>query len=81
MNMNNQTLNMRVQLKKDIFETLKFFTGIDADVYIASREDAIEHLYMFLSPYELNYLKSNNCNYSVTFELEKINIGAIQKVK
>jgi len=81
MNTNNQTLNMTVQLNKSQFDSLKFYTGINADRYIATKEDAIEYLSAFLSKYELDYLKSNNCNYSVTFELEKINKDMIQKVK
>lgn len=81
MNTNNQTLNMIVQLNKSQFDSLKFYTGINADRYIATKEDAIKYLSAFLSKYELDYLKSNNCNYSVTFELEEINKHMIQKVK
>lgn len=81
MNTNNQTLNMIVQLNKDQFNSLKFYTGINADIYVATREDVIKYLSAFLSKYELEYLMSNNCNYSVTFELEKLNNDMIQKVK
>ena len=70
MNMSENTLNMVVQLNKSQFDSLKFYTGINADKYIATKEDAIKYLSAFLSKYELDYLRSNNCNYSVTFELE-----------
>jgi len=68
--MKNNTLNMIVSLNKEQFDSLKFYTGINADRYVATREDAIKYLSAFLSVYELNFLKSNNCNYSVTFEPE-----------
>lgn len=71
--MSNNTMNMIVQLDKEQFESLKFYVGVNADRYIATREDAIQYLSAFLSKYELNFLKANNCNYSVTFELETIN--------
>lgn len=79
--MNDNTLNMIVLLSKNQFDSLKFYVGINADRYIATKEDAIKYLSAFLSKYELNYLKSNNCNYSVTFELERVHRDMTQKVK
>ena len=67
--MKNTTMNLMVSLNKEQFDSLKFYTGINADKYVATREDTIKYLSAFLSKYELNYLKSNDCNYSVTFEL------------
>lgn len=67
--MKNTTMNLMVSLNKEQFDSLKFYTGINADRYVATREDTIKYLSAFLSKYELNYLKSNDCNYSVTFEL------------
>lgn len=81
MNMSENTLNMIVQLNKAQFDSLKFYTGINADIYVATKEDAIKYLSAFLSKYELDYLMSNNCNYSVTFELENVHKDMIQKVK
>lgn len=52
----------RVQLDDEQFDNLKFYTGIkDADNFISPREDAINHLYFFLTNNELEYVKENDC--------------------
>lgn len=79
--MNTKTNSMTVQLSKNQFDSLKFYTGINADRYIATKEDVLKYLSMFLSQQELEYLKSNNCNYSVIFEEKNLNRDTTQKVK
>lgn len=68
--MKNNTITMTVQLNKEQMESLRFYTGINANIFIATREDTLNHLSMFLSKNELNYLKANDCNYTVTFKAE-----------
>lgn len=73
--------NMIVLLNKSQFNSLKFYTGIDADRFIATKEDVINYLSAFLSAEELNLLQCEDCNYLVTFELDRLNTDMTQKVK
>lgn len=56
----NTQLVYRVQLNEQQFDDLKFYTGVNnADNFIASREDSINNLYVFMTNNELEYLKVN----------------------
>lgn len=77
----NKTQNMIVRLNQDQFDSLKFYTGINADRYVATKEDVIQYLSAFLSDEEFSLLQCKECFYLVTFELERVNKNMIQKVK
>ena len=79
MNISKQV--MIVPLNRSQLESLKFYTGVTADKYIATREEALEHLNAFMSAKELDLLQCNNCFYLVIFELETINNNVIQTLK